>query len=193
MAEAFLVCIGLSGFSFVGIGKTDTDLIAGYLRAEAGKSDLIVLVPGAFGSSFNYYYRGEASQIDFPVVGRVNLYEFDNDFQRVGSMQALQTTLDSLRSACLAGRRLWLITPSRWIVGGDPPLILTKDSAGGLGQPDFARANLIERRATSGFGPAVRVVSPDSDTGGHEHLQARLFVGITGDTNHGTRSSCHFS
>jgi 4-amino-4-deoxy-L-arabinose transferase-like glycosyltransferase len=193
LAEGFLVLMGLSGFSFAGNGKTNTDLIAAYVTAEQARDDLLILVPAAFGASFNYYYRGAVSQIDFPMVGRVGLYKFDNDFQRVASMKALQVTLDSMRSACLAGRRLWLVTPSSWIVGGEPPLTLTPDSAGGLGQPDFARANLLERRARQGFGPALRIVNPDSMTGGSEHLQARLFAGRTGQATLEKAASCDFS
>lgn len=193
LAEGFLVLMGLSGVSFTGNGKTNTDLIAAYIAAEETSDDLLILVPAAFGSSFNYYYRGAVSQIDFPVVGRATLYEFDDDFKRVASMKALQVTLDSMRSACLAGRRLWLVTPSTWIVGGEPPLTLTPDSAGGLGQPDFARANLLERRARQGFGPPVRIVNPDSMTGGSEHLQARLFVGTTGEATLEKAPGCDFS
>jgi 4-amino-4-deoxy-L-arabinose transferase-like glycosyltransferase len=193
LAEGFLVLMGLSGFSFAGNGKTNTDLVAAYVAAEETSGDLLILVPGAFGSSFNYYYQGALSQIDYPVVGRVGLYEFDDDFHRVASMKALQVTLDSMRSACRAGRRLWLVTPSTWIVGGEPPLTLTPDSAGGLGQPDFARANLLERRARQGFGPAVRIVNPDSITGGSEHLQARLFDRATGHVELGGARDCDFS
>ena len=174
-AEVAVTCVLLSTFAFVGNGKTDTDVVARYIAAEARRDDLIILVPGALGPSFNRVFNGAQSRIDFPIIGKVTRYEFDHDFERVASPAALRAALDSIATACRAGRRVWLVTPVRWILAEAPPIVLMPDMFGGLGQAYIARANLLERRATQAFGAPARVVRPSEDGAGVEHLEARLW------------------
>lgn len=176
LAEAAITCVVLSTLAFRDSGKTDTDLVAHYLAAEARPSDLVILVPGALGPSFNRYFRGAQEQIDFPVRGPVLRYEFEDDFERVASPAALQMALNAIARTCEAGRRMWLITPAHWMVSGDPPSALSRRQFGGLGQADAARANLIERRAASIFGSPRQVVRPDVQAGAIESLEARLYT-----------------
>jgi hypothetical protein len=180
MATELLFCsVLLSAYAQVGVSKTNTDLIARYIMAEATPSDLILLFPGAAGASFNRYASGSLSQIDYPIAGRVFRYEFDDVFLRDSSGAALLETIESLRSACSTGRRVWLVSPEGWLIGGNPPVELDRNRFGGLGQASKARLNLIERRTVGLFGPPIRTVNPDSGMTGVELLQARLY-GPTG-------------
>jgi hypothetical protein len=174
-AEFAIACVLLSTVGFVGNGKTDTDLMARYIAAEARRDDLIILVPGALGPSFNRVFNGAQSRIDFPIIGKVTRYEFDHDFERVASPAALRAALDSIATACRAGRRVWLVMPVRWILAEAPPIVLTTDMLGGLGQANVARANLLERLAVQAFGAPTKVVRPSDGGAGVEHLEARLW------------------
>jgi 4-amino-4-deoxy-L-arabinose transferase-like glycosyltransferase len=181
LAETAIVCVALSTVAFVGNVKTDNDLVARYMMAEAQQDDLVILVPGALGPSFNRVFAGAQSQIDYPLVGRVARYEFDGNFARVASREALQVVLDSVRATCRQGRRLWFVTPLNWSIAGMPPIELSRAQFGGLGQADVARANLLERYANRAFGQPVRVVHPDLGAGAVEALEARLYGPAEGE------------
>lgn len=189
-AEFAVTCVLLSTFAFVGNGKTDTDLMARYIAAEARRDDLILLVPGALGPSFNRAFDGTQSQIDFPIVGKVTRYEFDHDFKRVASLQALDAALDSIATACRTGRSVWLVTPVKWMLAQAPPVALLPDVFGGLGQADVARANLLERRATRAFGAPTRVVRLSDGGAGVEHLEARLWDRVARVTSTASGAAC---
>jgi hypothetical protein len=174
-AELAVTGVGLSTLAFVGNGKTNTDLMAAYIGAQARSTDLVVLVPGALGPSFNRMFRGSRSQIDFPVRGQIARYEFDNDFERVASLSALHATTDAIAAACRAGRRVWLVTPVKWIIPGEPPIVLDERKFGGIGQASVARANLLERRLRQAFGAAPHMIRSGNAGGGLEFLEARLW------------------
>jgi hypothetical protein len=193
LAEGFVVCMALSIFAFVGTGKSNTDLVAGYVAAEGAMGDLVIIVPGAAGVSFNHYFTGALSQIDFPLVGAVQYYEFNDDFSRVSSMAALEETLDSMSAVCASHRRLWLLTFSGSILPGEPPVVLQRDSLGGQGQADIARANLIRRRAVQMFGRPAERLHPDARAGGVEQFQAELFDRQKTSSPNGERPACGVS
>jgi hypothetical protein len=110
--ELAIAGVALSTLGFLGKGKTDTDLMAAYVGAEAVSTDLLILEPGVIGPSFNHYFRGRQQQIDFPESGAVSRFRFDRYAARVESAAALHTVRDSILSACRAGRRVWLIAPA---------------------------------------------------------------------------------
>ena len=190
LAEAAVACVGLSTLAFVGNGKTDTDLMARYVAAEGRPDDLIILAPGALGPSFNRYFAGRQEQIDYPVMGPVARYEFDHDFGRVASLASLRSAFAAIASACRAGRRVWLITPARWIIAPDPPITLAAGALGGLGQADVARANLLERRTARAFGMPPRVIRPSAGGAGVEHLEARLWGAADGSPRPAMGAAC---
>jgi hypothetical protein len=170
------ILLGLSNLFSVGMVKTNTDLVAKYIEAEARSDDFILLVPGATGPSFNRFLRRSLSQIDFPVVGPVRIYPFDQDFERVASPAALDIALDSITAVCTDRRRLWLVLLPYWLRSGSAPARLASDSFGGLGQADRARADFLRRAVIAQFGPPVRVVRAGRVRFGLEQLSLELFV-----------------
>lgn len=189
LAEATVVCVAFSAKVMVGATKSNTEAIAHIVRAEALDSDLILLVPGAYGPSFNHYFRGSQSQINFPVMGRIDRYEFDHDFERMASIAALNAATDSMLAACRAGRRLWMVVPANWLTPGTRPVILDWRTFGGLGQADAARANLLDHRADQLFGSPVHRLSPKAGSRGIEMLQALLYDRANG-ASRGPDASC---
>jgi hypothetical protein len=189
-AEVGAVCVAFSAHVMLDATKGNTEEMAHAISAEALDSDLLLLVPGAYGPSFNHYFRGAQSQINYPVVGRVARYEFDDDFEHMSSLDALQSVTDSMRAACSEGRRVWLIMPANWLVPGTPPVVLSRSSFGGLGQADVARANLLNQRARRLFGPEIPKLRPPVGSRGDEMLQALLYGPRTGGSDTTDAGSC---
>jgi len=173
-----VVTMVVIGFLFAtGFAKTNTDLVARSVAAAAHPDDLVVLVPGAAGASFNRYFTGSNSRIDFPAVGQTPLYKFDADFARISDPRALQMARDSVRAAFDGGRRVWLVTIDRWVNSRVPtPELLSRDSFGGLGQADRSRANRLERYARWLYGPPAQIMTTDTTLPAYEQLVARLYA-----------------
>ncbi len=110
-----VACLVLSALFTVGWSKTDLDLMARYVDAEAAPGDLVILLPGWFGAAFNHYLRKPHSQIDYPVIGVVRRYHFDYHVARIRDAGPLAVALDSIAAAAATGRRVWLVSPSKWL------------------------------------------------------------------------------
>ena len=167
----------LSGISALGYTKTTIDLVAAGVSAEAEESDLLFLSPGVVGASFNRYYNRANSQFNYPYPHRLVLYPFAHDFDRVSSPAALRVALDSIEGAYRAGRRTWLIADVRWLRADYPaPQVLSRDSFGGIGQADRARANLFDRHVRKLYGDPVLQLGATEQGSGPEAFAAWLFV-----------------
>jgi hypothetical protein len=147
-----VACLVLSALFTVGWSKTNLDLIAGYVDAEAAQGDLVVLFPGSFGAALNRYLQKPHSQIDYPVIGAVHVYQFDRHITRIRDPMLLRMTQDSIVTAASRGRRVWMISPSKWLA--------ETGTAGELPDPQSSeaaafreRAEILRRRLLQVFGP----------------------------------------
>lgn len=174
--ELAVFMMGLSNIFAIGTVKSNTDLVAQYVAAEARDDDLLLVTPGASGPAFDRYVGRTLSQINFPMVGPVTIYPFDRNFERVASEKALRVALDSITAVCVSGRRLWLAQLPYWLNIDSAPARLSADSFGGLGQADQARANFLQRAVTARFGPPVRVVNTGLAHRGLEQFSLELFI-----------------
>jgi hypothetical protein len=176
-AEILVVMVGIGLVFSTGFAKTNTDLVARSVAAASQPGDLVLLVPGAAGASFNRYFRRAASRIDFPYPGRLGVYRFDGDFARIADPAALQMARDSVHAAFESGRRVWLVTFHRWLNSRVPtPEVLVRDSFGGIGQADRSRANRLDRYLRWLYGPPESTMTTDSTLPGYEQLIARLYA-----------------
>ncbi len=114
--QGSVVCVALSAIFSVGLVKTNMDLVARYIAAEATPSDLVLVIPGSFGPGLNQVEGIRASQIDYPFMGPVQLFPFDHFMERITDGAALAAALDTLRAARLAGRTVWLVQPASWML-----------------------------------------------------------------------------
>jgi hypothetical protein len=171
------LCLALlSCFGAVGYSKTTVDLVAASVAAEARPSDLLLLAPGVVGVSFNRYFRGANSQINYPYAGRLELYPFDHDFDHVVDPTAFAGVLDSVHAAHAAGRRVWFVADGRWLRPDQPaPTTIPRDSFGGIGQADRARANRLDRYLRWMYGKPVVEFALGRGGPGPEHFAAWLF------------------
>jgi hypothetical protein len=157
--ECAVVTALLSGLFMIGASKTNTDLVARYIDAEAKPDDMIVLVPGTLGPSFNHYFHRPLSQIDFPMIGVVRAYRFDRGFDRIADPSALSLATDSIAAAREAHRRIWFAYPANLRFGGSTPTILP-DSFAIKGRAWRARATQLRGALVAAYGLPTHVASP---------------------------------
>jgi hypothetical protein len=167
----------LSGLSVMGYTKTTIDLVAGTVAADAKPSDLIVLSPGAVGVSFNRYFGKPNSQVNYPYPGRIQVYPFNADFERVADPLAYQGAIDSINAAHATGRRVWFVADRRWLSDDfTAPRVLSRETFGGLGQADRARANQFYRHLRGRYGNPVLSAQENQEGPGMELLSVWLFA-----------------
>lgn len=154
IVEAAVVCVTLSALATVGAVKTNIDLVARTIAAEARADDLVLLAAGAPGASLNWYLDRRLSQIDYPIMGAVEMYPFDSGFARLADTVPVRQTAESLSAAASESRRVWFIYPSGWDVASQAPLVLA-DTLRGFAAVR-ARAALLHGLLTARFGePSV--------------------------------------
>jgi uncharacterized membrane protein len=138
---AFAVIYLFTWLSLAQVGKSNAREFAAALLERAKPSDLLVLHPAFVAPSFNYYYSGSNSQIDFPFQRREEAILYDRLAERSADTTALRLSLETMRDTRRAGRRTWFITrcdwfdfpravPPEWVHRGlitaDVPLLVTR-------------------------------------------------------------------
>jgi hypothetical protein len=94
---------------------TNVDLIAGVLTQQAGKQDLIVVVPWWPGITFTRYYHGTTPWTTLPDLGPLRMQRYDIFKQRMEEAEPIRPVLERVAATLRSGHRVW-------IVGGLPPL-----------------------------------------------------------------------
>jgi len=156
-----VACVVLSSLFSVGYTKTTLNLMARYIAAESTPTDLIVLLPGFLGGALNRYLGVPLSQIDYPVIGPEPLYRFDRQISRIMAAEPLGMSLDSISAASAAGRRVWLIIPTKWITGSGPQRQMS-DPRSGQAAAFEAQAGILRQHLVHNFGqPNITMSAPD--------------------------------
>jgi hypothetical protein len=177
--EAMILVLAIDGVGWWGYIKGNTQEVARFVAAEAKPSDLLIIAPGSLGTSFNYGIESRLSQIDFPFVGAVRRYPFDQHFARMADPAALQATMDSIAVAAAAGRRIWLVMQTDWVLSHPQPRALDEHKFAGLGAADASRANLLRQQLHERLGAAAIGLYPKRARRSTEVLQAELFFDRT--------------
>ncbi len=183
LLEGAIVSATIGAVLHVGFVETTAPEIAAILDAEGEADDLVVLAPGVMGASLNPLSRGTLSQVDFPFEGRVRVYPFDHDFDKLADPQRWEKALDSIYAAFSGRRRVWLVSDARWISSYvKTPESLSADSLKGIGQADRARANGFYRYLRWLYGPPVAGYGTSARGRGPELMAAWLFAPTAHDS-----------
>jgi hypothetical protein len=175
-ALSLLAGTALGFVNWHGFGKTDTDLAAGYLAAEARRADLIVIAPGPLGTSFNRYYHGSAAQVDFPFQGALSLFPFDHHFERLTNLTAVGQLRAVIDSAFASRRRVWMVMPFKYLTSEIQPVAPESLAALGLDGVEVSRANLVRQIVLSRYGTPSHAVRSVFDPRDIECLSVELFT-----------------
>ncbi len=104
----------LSSLFAVGQLKTNIDVVAALVQAEASADDIVLLAPRVSGVAFNRYFTRSNSQVDFPVIGQAAVYRFDDETRRIADPDVLHAILDTVAAARIHGRAIWYVRPAAW-------------------------------------------------------------------------------
>jgi hypothetical protein len=130
----------------VGYSKTNADLVARQVMASASKDDLLILMPGLLGSSFNQTFDRRIPQIDFPHNGPVRAYEFDAYFERITDTLAWHAAVSRAQETLRDGGAVWFVVQAGWHMDSvRTSLLIPADSFSGIAQADVIRANQLGR------------------------------------------------
>jgi hypothetical protein len=163
-----VACLVLSTLFTVRWSKTNLDLIAAYVDAEAAPGDLVILFPGSFGPALNRYLRRPHSQIDFPVIGAVRVYSFDRHGARIRDPVPIRMARDSIVAAASRGRRVWMISPSKWLA--------ETGAAGEVPDPQSSEAAAFRERAGILHGRLLQLYGAPSIPMSFQHVSWSMEV-----------------
>jgi hypothetical protein len=149
--------VTLSVLFTIGAVKTNIDLVAARISAEARPADLILLVPGTPGIAFGRYFRPANTRIDYPLAGPARLNEFDHGFARMADTTALRRTTEAIVAARARKQRVWFIYPAGWNVKLPAVSVVLPDSVGVLKAARLRAAQLHQRLVATFGDPGLRV------------------------------------
>jgi hypothetical protein len=106
--------------------RTNMDMAAEAVAAEAAAKDFVLVAPFHHGISFDYHYEGKAPWCYIPVVPekKRDLY-FITIKEQMASETPLDMTLTKIEEVLKAGGRIWCLTGFLFLNDGEEPSILS--------------------------------------------------------------------
>lgn len=157
--------------------KSNAREIAAAVARHARSDDLLVIVPDWLASSFNYYYRLDNQQIDFPHEGREGAVPFDEYWVRMADPGAMASIRRQLVQARAQERRVWLLMERNVIEGGVPVMdtLLQGPHPVSYGLVVPIRASQVRGLLITLYGPPDTSSVPPDRRAGNEIITAMLF------------------
>lgn len=170
-AQLVLLSAGLSWLSRAGYEKTNVDRVATVITGHVHSSDLIIVIPGAVGASFNLAFDGKAKRIDYPYPQARAVFEFDHYFDRMADTVAWHRTIELATTVLDSDAAVWLVA-NAGVEETDVRRVLEmpRDSFGGVGQPELVRARQLMQTLRSLAGAPDTVGDYFLSPLGHETL-----------------------
>jgi hypothetical protein len=176
----------VTSLTFFGHLKSNAREVAAAVAAQARPTDLILIEPCFFISSFNYYYNNTSRRIVFAPSGeRAGAACFDDVEDRLQDPESMRRLRGEFARAREEGRRIWLVTDRDNLTVDDVP-----DSDG---LPPMHRAksaciryNQIRKALNSLYGPPDTQAVPVDGREGWEIF--RVFLYGTDDPGSGPGS-----
>ena len=163
----------LLGDTFV---KSNAREVAAAVSARATPTDLTLVLPQWYGSSFYYYYAPDRPRAAYPDADFGGAFAYNNVAERHADPGALARLERHLREARSQGRRVWVITDRRWVNpadGGRHPAHL---GAGAFRRVAFARAVEIRHLLDELYGPPQGDAIPRDHRPGWSMMHALLYA-----------------
>jgi len=138
--------------------------------------DLVILSPESLAPSFNFYFRPQNPQIDFPSMRREEVVRFDDRFGRTISEEALTEALQRIDAARARGQRVWFVMEAGDMEDKYVRALAPGDTAGGYLKPVvLKRSNQLRQYLISRFGPPALTLMPAPGDEAIELIGALLF------------------
>jgi uncharacterized membrane protein len=155
--------------------KSNAREAAATVAAQARPTDLIVIAPEYLASAFNYYYKPDTPQINYPHEGRQGATSFSNLFGRMADPAALRRVKARLTRARRENRRIWLVVDHN-----DKDDNVRDDTELPQGITDYGsasiiRANQLRKYLTDLYGGSNLITVPQGGPSKNETLDVFLF------------------
>ncbi len=156
--------------------KSNAREMATAVAARAGPRDLVVLTPVTLAPSFNFYFRPNNPQIDFPSLHREQAVKFDERFDELRSEEALAKALARIDSAKAQGRRVWFVMAAKDMADRFVRTLLPADTARGYLKPlSVKRSNQLRQHLITLYGRPALTLMPSPRDEALELLGVLLF------------------
>jgi hypothetical protein len=137
------------------IRRTNVDLIAAHLAANARSNDLILVNPWSMRITLTRYYRGDTGIVTLPPIDAPRLYRHDLVMERMASLSPLAPMHDAIERTLRGGHRVWLIGDLSLPPAGQSPVVLppAPGASTGWSYPPYSESwmmqtgDLLRRRA----------------------------------------------
>lgn len=181
-AGVLLIPSLLAQFKNLALPKSNARAFATQLAATVRPADLIVVSPLWLASSFNFYFKPNNQQIDFPLQARTGEIPWDRLGERICDPSAMARTLQTFQEARAQGRRVWFVMEKEQEVRIMPRLGFLRDELPSqIPMNDWHargvfRTGQLMQHLNRLYGPPIRQESLGPDLPHHETLVAFLFT-----------------
>jgi len=146
------------------------------VATRTGSGDLVIVTPEALASSFNYYFRAQNQQIDFPSMRREQVVRYDDRYLRLTSEAALGRAMARIDSARAQGRRVWFVMEAKEMADRFVRPLGAADTARGYLKPlVLKQSNQLRQHLISLYGEPTLRLMPAPRNQALELLGALLF------------------
>ena len=145
VAVALLLGIGVSQAADIRtwlLPRSPAPRIADAIARGSHPGDLILIVPPAHASSFNFYYDGALEQWAPPFRARITNMPWAGLVERMEDPQVLAGFVDALTNRLRRGGRVWVVSGGAGSLNPDAP----NDEDGRGQRTAYARALVTTRR-----------------------------------------------
>jgi mannosyltransferase len=169
----------LMSLTLLGWQKANTSALAEAIAARAEPSDIVVITPCWFSSSFDYYFKPKNLQIVYPHNFAEGAIFYDRIRDRLLDPKPMSQFRSEIEQAYRAGRRIWLVNLNE--IHGIPRIPPENDEVPpnyqNLTYPDLgcSRAIQITEMIESKFGKSTDEICPRRNRPGIEILRASLY------------------
>jgi hypothetical protein len=169
--------------------KSNAREVAAMVAAQARPTDLILIAPAWYASSFNYYYAFDNPQIDYPHEERRGMIDFDDLRERLLDPDAMARVKAKLALAHRQGRRVWLVSEAETLSDPYhlrsmlPAVALESDRVPEVlavptyGHVAYVRTAQLRRQLDNLYGSPHTIIDPLVGKGTIETLEVLLYDG----------------
>ena len=157
--------------------KSNVRELAAAVAASSRPSDMIVISPAWFVSSFNYYYKLPNPQSNYPHEERRGAIDYVDLRKRLLDPTLIAKTRSRLAQAHREGRRIWFITLPQILSASVPEgdTLLESDKLPTYTHVGNLRTNQIHHHIEQLYGPPNRVIVSDEGRRAAESFHAELY------------------
>jgi 4-amino-4-deoxy-L-arabinose transferase-like glycosyltransferase len=169
----------ISSVGLLGWQKANTAALARVVSARAAPSDIVVVAPCWFASSFDYYFKSKNVQIIYPYNFAAGPIFYDRLRDRLLAPAPMAQFRAEIGAAYETRRRIWLVNVNEIVVvpriAPEYNTVPRENQNLCYTELGYSRANQITELIESEYGKPSAEICPNRDRAGPEILRASLY------------------